>query len=139
MKKLDTLPRESDKTPLLSDERDAVDHQLSTSVQEDRRKTTAIPRGHRRSRSQPFAEKEKQPSSLNINSDSKREAFTYDRTKLLDNKLSYYNKLQAHSAGLDLQPPKHVLPSELFLPFGIHIEKGTQSSIVTIFSLWNAT
>ncbi|XP_046355511.2 sodium-coupled neutral amino acid transporter 9-like [Haliotis rufescens] len=58
-----------------------------------------------------------------------------DETQALLSRYKYYNRLAPHSESV-LQMPEHVVPENYWIKILIPT-KGKQSSIITIFSLWN--
>ncbi|XP_067679862.1 neutral amino acid transporter 9-like [Haliotis asinina] len=58
-----------------------------------------------------------------------------DETKALLSRYKYYNKLAPHRESV-LQMPEHVVPENYWIKIFVPV-KGKQSSIITIFSLWN--
>ncbi|KAI0230445.1 Sodium-coupled neutral amino acid transporter 9 [Lamellibrachia satsuma] len=59
-----------------------------------------------------------------------------NRAQATVNRYKYYTKLASHS-GSTMLMPNHVVPSEYFLVLPVRQADGTQSSIITIFSIWN--
>eukprot|EP00918_Siedleckia_nematoides_P045971 GHVU01100803.1.p1 GENE.GHVU01100803.1~~GHVU01100803.1.p1 ORF type:complete len:581 (+),score=22.61 GHVU01100803.1:81-1823(+) len=52
------------------------------------------------------------------------------------NRYRYYNKLAPHRNSVMLMP-NHIVPPQFFYVIPIEFEVGKQSSIITIFSIWN--
>lgn len=73
----------------------------------------------------------------NSSSDVKRAPFIPDRKSDMYNRMKYYNTLTVNNP-THFNPPPHVLPPSLFPGLVYTENKGSQSSIVTIFSLWNS-